>query len=300
MAGLSSLAFTSPWLLLGLLALPVLWILLRAVPPAPVRRRFPGIMLLLGMRDAETQSDRTPWWLLLIRTLAVAAVILGFAGPVLNPVAERGGTGPVLILLDGSWADAADWVRKQDRVEALLAEAARAGRPVAVAALTDPLDEGVQFRAADAWRDRVAGIQPRPWEPRGVPEWLASAEGSFDSWWLSDGLARESRAQVLAALEARGEVTVFEGGRNVTALLPPRFDAGRIELGLRRAVPGAETEERVLAYGPDPAGVERVLAEAVARFAPDETQARVVLAVPPEVRNRITRFQIGGCGRAYG
>ncbi len=33
---LGPIGFTAPWLLLGLIALPVLWLLLRAVPPAPI------------------------------------------------------------------------------------------------------------------------------------------------------------------------------------------------------------------------------------------------------------------------
>jgi hypothetical protein len=69
------LGFTLPWLLLGLAALPILWLILRAVPPAPIRRRFPGVALLLGLRDDEAQTDRTPWWLLLLRMAAVAAAI---------------------------------------------------------------------------------------------------------------------------------------------------------------------------------------------------------------------------------
>ena len=60
----SMIGFTAPWLLLGLLALPLLWILLRAVPPAPIRRSFPGVALLLGLRDETVQADKTPWWLL--------------------------------------------------------------------------------------------------------------------------------------------------------------------------------------------------------------------------------------------
>ena len=71
MWALGPLAFANPWLLLGLPLLPILWILLRTVPPAPVRRLFPGVALLLGLTDDEVQTDRTPWWLLLLRMLAV-------------------------------------------------------------------------------------------------------------------------------------------------------------------------------------------------------------------------------------
>src|SRR5690606_22334043 len=102
---LAGIGFTAPWLLLGLVALPILWLLLRAVPPAPIRRRFPGVALLLGLKDADQQSDKTPWWLLLLRTLAVAAVILGFAGPVMNPDDRLPGTGPMLVVVDGTWGD---------------------------------------------------------------------------------------------------------------------------------------------------------------------------------------------------
>ena len=110
MTVLGGIGFTSPWLLAALLALPILWLILRAVPPAPIRRRFPGVALLLGLKDDETVSDRTPWWLLLLRMLAVAAIILGLAGPVLNPQADQAqGDGPLLIVLDGTWAGATRW-----------------------------------------------------------------------------------------------------------------------------------------------------------------------------------------------
>ena len=132
MLTLGPLGFTAPWLLLGLIVLPILWLLLRAVPPAPIRRRFPGVALLLGLQDEDNEADKTPWWLLLLRMLAVAAVIIGFAGPVLNPQDRVPGDGPLLILADGTWADARDWPRRVDRIEAALAMAARSQSPCSV------------------------------------------------------------------------------------------------------------------------------------------------------------------------
>ena len=53
------LGFTAPWLLLGLAALPILWFLLRATPPAPVRRRFPGVALLAeSQRNVDIGPDK--------------------------------------------------------------------------------------------------------------------------------------------------------------------------------------------------------------------------------------------------
>ena len=131
------IGWTAPWLLVVLAALPILWLILRAIPPAPIRRRFPGVALLLGLTDDEQVTDRTPWWLLLLRMLAVAGMILGLAGPVLNPESERTqGNGPLVIAIDASWAGAAIWPRIRDAIAVELDQAAAQDRPVALVSLT--------------------------------------------------------------------------------------------------------------------------------------------------------------------
>lgn len=296
MLTLGPIAFTAPWLLAGLLALPVLWLLLRVVPPAPIRRRFPGVALLLGLKDDETQSDKTPWWLLLLRTLAVAALIVGFAGPVLNPQKGEPGRGPLLVLIDATWADARDWQPRIDRIGAMLTEAARAGRPVAVVASTDLPAGPVQFQSAEAWSSRLASFTPVPWapEPGALAAWAQAQDGDFDTFWMSDGLARDGRDETLAALERRGGVTVFESPRPVYGLRPAVADGGALSLTVVRARAGSPGEATVVARGPDPSGVERDLATAVATFPSDATEATAVLDLPPELRNRVVRFEIAG------
>ena len=46
---LGPIGFLAPWLLSALAALPVLWLILRAMPPAPKTVRFPGTRLLLAL-----------------------------------------------------------------------------------------------------------------------------------------------------------------------------------------------------------------------------------------------------------
>jgi len=158
---LGPIGFTAPWVLLGLLVLPLLWLLLRAVPPAPVKRRFPGVALLLGLKDEEVEADRTPWWLLLLRMLAVAALVVAFAGPVLNPRVERGGsTDPLLVLMDASWASAPDWSVRMGRVSQALDEAEADGRVVCLLPATALPAEGCAFLAPADWRSRLAGLSP--------------------------------------------------------------------------------------------------------------------------------------------
>jgi hypothetical protein len=288
------IGFVTPWLLLGLIALPLLWLLLRAVPPAPIRRRFPGVALLLGLTDDEAETDKTPWWLLLLRMLAIAAAIVAFAGPVLNPQQRPAGTGPLLILIDATWADARDWPRRVDRAAALIEDAGRAGRTVAVVRLSDR-PQPVEFQAANAWAGRLGALEPQPWAPADLGEWAATMPaGGFDSFWLSDGLDHPGRADLLSALEGRGGVTVFESPRPLLALAPPVFADGVVKLRALRVAPGEAAMVEVSARGLDPGGTERELARLPLDFAAGATAALAELSVPPELRNRLARFELVG------
>jgi hypothetical protein len=220
---LASIGFTAPWILLGLLTLPILWLILRAVPPAPIRRLFPAVTLLLGLRDDESVSDRTPWWLLLLRMLAAAAIIIGLAGPVLNPSRDQAGSGPLLLVLDATWAGASRWSSTLDQIDAQLAEAGRAGRPVSILRLSEP--EPPVFQAAEAWRGRLPGLTPNPWQPtepqlEQVLSVLNEVEGGFDTHWFSDRLDYDGHDQMVSALQARGGVTVYRGPAPAKAVLP--------------------------------------------------------------------------------
>ncbi|MCC5988277.1 MAG: DUF4159 domain-containing protein [Pararhodobacter sp.] len=297
MVGLGAIGFAAPAVLAALIALPVLWWLLRAVPPAPLRRRFPGIALLLGLRERDPESQRTPWWLLALRMTALAALILALAGPVLNPRTDSPGEGPLLVVMDASWASARDWPRRAERVSRALTDARRAGRPVALVRLTDPPSGGaLAFRGAEHWQERLAGLQPRPVAPGAeLPDWLESLPDTFETLWISDGLAREGRSAMLAELQARGPVRVFQTDTPVLALLPARFEGGSVTVPARRAgeaLPAAQAH--VIAIGRDPAGTERELARAPLAFATRADSAEAVFSLQPELRNRITRFQIEG------
>ena len=297
---IGSLAFATPLLLIGLIALPILWWLLRAVPPAPIRRRFPGVALLLGLKDDESETDKTPWWLLALRIAALAAAIIGFAGPVLNPQQDRAGTGPLLVVMDASWASARDWSGRIDRVEALLEEAGRAGRPAAVVQLTDLPAGDLPLQAASAWVARLPAIAPAPFAPdyTAATEWAGGLTGPLETYWIGDGLAREGRRALAGALSDLGPLTVFESGRDVLALGPPGFEGEEIRLPiLRLAGPGTGPSAGpatvdVIAHGLDPAGLPRDLARLSVDL--DAEPPEAAFDLPAELRNRITRFEISG------
>lgn len=298
MTTIAGIGFTAPWLLLGLLALPVLWFLLRAVPPAPKRQLFPAVTLLLGLKDDQSLSDRTPWWLLLLRMAAVAAAILGLAGPVLNPSTEdTAARAPLLVVLDASWAGAADWQQTSAQLAQQLEDAGRAERPVALLRLTAP--EPLQFRAASSWQRQLAGLEPLPWQPgeaqlQAATEALAVAQGAFDTVWFSDGLDYPGRDGLIATLSERGAIEVYEQPAPVLGLRPASYTTDGIEITALRSRAGPAQQITVLAQGRDPGGTARTLATLPLRFGDGAVEASAGLSLPAELRARLTRFEIQG------
>jgi hypothetical protein len=289
------IAFLAPWLLAALAVLPVLWWLLRAVPPSPARRAFPGVRLLLGLRDPERIPDRTPWWLLLLRMVALAAAILAFAAPVLNPQ-RSGAEGPLVVLLDGGWADAPDWTARSSRIAAALDEAGRDGRPVAVLSMAaaPPAEAAPPLRAAQDWAGRLAGLAPRAWAPDRAAwaAWVAGLEDGFETLWLTDGIGHGGEAELAEALLARGPVTLVGPSREAVALTPPRLADGEMVVTAVRVEGAEERPVAVTAVGPDPNGIERALGAAEGAFAAGETEVKLALDLPIELRNRVGRVAL--------
>src|SRR5215203_2880122 len=116
------LGFASPLVLLGLLSLPVLWWILRLIPPRPRRIEFPPTRLLFDIRPKEDTPARTPWWLTLLRLTIAALVIVAAAGPLWNPpVGPVSGASPLALLIDDGWAAAANWQARINTAEDIIA-----------------------------------------------------------------------------------------------------------------------------------------------------------------------------------
>src|SRR5688500_5034347 len=122
-ASLASLSFAFPAALWALLALPVIWWLLRFTPPKPRRVAFPPFRLLLQLISKEEQPDRTPWWLILLRLMLAALIILAIARPMTGSTQlSAKGTGPLLVVVDDGWASARDWQQRIDYLDGLVSD----------------------------------------------------------------------------------------------------------------------------------------------------------------------------------
>ncbi len=163
---IGALGFLSPWMLVALAALPLIWLILRLTPPRPRLVDFPPTRILLGLEDRDRTPARTPWWLTLIRLALVALIIGALAEPILRPdLRLTTGSEPLLVVLDNGWDTAPDFADRIAAAETAMAEAARDGRPVSLVATAEPRAESLAAENADAALRRLAAIVPRPYLP---------------------------------------------------------------------------------------------------------------------------------------
>jgi hypothetical protein len=299
------LSFLAPWALAAVGALPLLWWLLRAMPPSPRRQPFPAFRLLVGLSTAERSVARTPWWLMLLRLLLAATVILAAARPILGVLPARGG-GPLLLVVDNGWAAAKLWPQRRAVLDRLTEEAVRSGRPVVVLP-TAPAADGFPVSAsrllpAGEARALIQALEPHPWptdrQAAGKALETIVPQTPMRVVWVSDGLADEHSQDFLARLKRFGGLEVIRAPEDAMAklLLPPRRDTKDLTARLRRVPSASTATARVRAEDE----VGHTLALETARFAAGEGDKEVILPMPAELRNRVARLEIEGEATAGG
>lgn len=143
MTGIENLYFSSPWLLATILFLPLLWWILKVLPPKPKKHGFGGAYFLEDLTTTEKTSQTTPWWILLIRTLAILCFILAFAAPQEKTTKYQPSDTPLLIIIDNDWASSQQWQMMQNQARLLIEENMDYKQNVAVLTTT-PFDEQVE------------------------------------------------------------------------------------------------------------------------------------------------------------
>ncbi|WGS23803.1 MULTISPECIES: DUF4159 domain-containing protein [unclassified Bradyrhizobium] len=297
MAGLP-LSFAEPLLLLGLVSLPVLWWLLRVMPPRPRRVEFPPTRLLFDITPREETPSRTPWWLTLLRLAAATLVILAAAGPIWNPqTGIAASKSPLVILLDDGWSAASSWDARIKAADELIADAESDRRGVALVPLSEPARD-ITLMPAGTARVALRQLAPKPYSIDRV-DTLATlgrflkATGDCDIAWLSDGVdtgrGTEFAEGLGKVIEGRN-LTIFEGGAPPAhALVAAENAAAKMTVKVLRTDGGiASGTVRALDAKSSPIG------EAHYTFAAQERETEASFDLPVELRNDIARLEIAG------
>jgi len=292
------LSFAEPLLLAGLLSLPLLWWLLRVMPPRPRRIEFPPTRLLFDIAPKEETPSRTPWWLTALRLAAAALVILAAAGPIWNPQTGLAGSkAPLMILLDDGWSAAASWDSRIKAADELIANADSDRRGVAIVALSEPTRD-ITLLPAGAARVALRQLAPKPFAVERVEtlpaiERFLKATGDCEIAWLSDG-ADTGRGPEF--IEGFGKIvgdrtlTLYQGGTPPPlALVAAENAAAKMTVKVLRTDGGIATG---LVRALDAKGSP--IAEARYTFTSQDRETEANFDLPVELRNDITRLEISG------
>jgi hypothetical protein len=289
---IGSLAFLSPWMLLALAALPLIWLILRLTPPRPLRLDFPPTRILMGLQEDQQTPARTPWWLTALRLAIAALIILALAQPVQRPEAEivSGGAGPLLIVLDNGWDAAPDFPERIAAAEAAIADAGQAGRPVGLIATAESRAESILPANAEEAARRLAAIQPQPYPADRATAAArlseAYAPGSAEVLWIASPLDNgDGQAMADALSEIAGEATLLTSDDGLLALRPPENAVDRMRIPVSRL--GNRSGVTVLGF--DAEG--RRIVEGQASFS-GGNEAVVEIALPADLRNSVSRLAI--------
>src|SRR6266478_369750 len=244
------LTFAEPFLLLGLLSLPVLWWLLRVMPPRPRRIEFPPTRLLFDIAPKEETPSRTPWWLTVLRLAAAALVILAAAGPIWNPQTSLAGSkAPLMILLDDGWSAASNWDSRVKAADELIANADADRRGIALVPFSEPTRD-ITMMPAGAARVALRQLVPKPYAVDRVDVLLAlerflKTTGDAEVAWLSDGVDSGRGAEFIEGLGkilADRTLTIFQGGvMSPLALAAAENAAAKMTVKVLRADSGIAT-----------------------------------------------------------
>ena len=289
------LALTAPLALIGLVALPIIWMLIRITPPRPQRVPFPPIRILQALRPQDETPARTPPWLLALRLLLATIAILAMAGPLWNPPSDPGASqSPTLVLVDDGWPAAPTFDKRIAFAVATAEAAGRRGAPVAVAASSDGGRE-IALGDAAATLDRLRAMRPQPYRPDRaalVPalDVFFKAHPDAHTVWIAEGLGSDdARAFATTLASHSSALQVVSDDRPVRALAGARNEADGLDVRVIGTRGTGRTDGTLRAYDIKGLSLGETTFDLAGRA---ETTAR--FALPIELRNDVARVEIEG------
>ncbi len=297
-----ALSFGSPLVLLGLLALPLIWWLLRLTPPKPKQEVFPPTRILSEIAKREETPAQSPWWLTLLSLLMAALVVLALSEPIWNAQENKlTGGGPVLIVLDDGWSSGEDWEKRKSSAKLLLDDAENSGRPVALVFTSDGAKADLTSGLVETVRARLTGAEPKP-----IRTDLSALAGklsknsavSFTTLaWLSGGLSNNGSKKFVDAIKATGvkQMLYFAPNtKDLSVLTKVANTPEALTTRLERVGTSGTLSGEVAAF--DQKG--RSISTSPFSLKEGEKSTVVKFTLPVELRNEVTRIAISDANNA--
>ncbi len=300
------ITFLAPLALFGLLALPIIWFVLKITPPKPILQIFPPLKLLGGLNKEEDTPNATPIWLLIFRLFMGALLAIALAKPILFKPAEDTNR-PLVLVIDNGWAAASNWSAVSSEAEALVKQAVSNNQMVAVLRSVDIRGQNTNgFIPATEALSALRSLQPYAYAPdraalgaqmRGLD--LSKA----DIFWLSDGLDygldTGQAEDFMAMLKSGGTHKLYRPAAEFSPLLAGAVveTANGFRAQWHRTDTTSLRTHNIVAYSAHGAG-GRVLARTDISFAPGTSMVEANFELPAELRGRVSLLKPEGIASA--
>ena len=289
---LGPLTFLSPLALLGLLALPIIWWVLRITPPKPILQAFPPLQLLLDVNKEEETPQSTPPWLLLFRLFLGALIAIALAGPILFK-SDTEASRPLVLVIDNGFASAGNWDALSKEAESYVTRALSENQPVAIFTSVDLAGQNAKgFIPANQALKYIRTIAPTPYAPQRdklTAHIQAVDMPGADLIWLSDGIDYKNISRFTSAIKQSGSQKLLVPSPETSPVLAgeTKETASGFRSTWHRLDTNAQRSLTIAAYGQN----GRVIARAPALFSIGDKFAEAKFDLPAQLRNQISRLK---------
>ena len=283
-----ALTFLAPLTFLGLLALPVVWWILKISPPRPRSQTFPPLQILRDVETEEQTPAATPLWLLLFRLLLVALAVFALAQPFLK-ASETQTKRPLTLIIDQSVTAAPLWDKITSEAEAKIKEARRDNLTVR---LVPTAEDTTDFIPANEALKIMKSLTPVPYMVSADDVALQLNRVSLDDTdiaVLSSGLTDQNDIINNTLQGTNTDIFIPD----VQAVLMPG-DVRETSNGFETDWYRPSTNGRSAAQIEAISGDNSILAVEPLTFAPGSTLATASIALPPQLRAKITKLRVQG------
>ncbi len=297
--------------------MPLVWLVLRLTPPSIRHVEFPAVRLLFGLDPTQRTTAHTPPWLIILRVAILLLALLGLADPILN-LRKTDNNGPVIVVIDNGWAAATQWEKRIAIARDILESADRRNQPATLITTAPASADAAtppQMLPAREILTQLSRIAPRPWptDRAAAAKQLSALQGADGAaaTWISDGVESIGTEELRATLQRFKPVTTVEAdAANAPVVLSPperAFGPGDNKDAPRGATDSVKIAVSRPATSASPAASynvravdkdSQVVARASVDIAAGEARGNAVMALPAELANRITRFDVDGSATA--
>ncbi|WP_120495308.1 DUF4159 domain-containing protein [Kiloniella sp. EL199] len=296
------IGFLNPWLLLGLITLPVVWLILRITPPSPKKITFPALRLLFGLQGASSKPEKTSWWLILLRIMILLILILALAEPIYAPVKRTDTTYNTLVLLDNDWASAGSWTKQLATLQSVLEQNKGSSRQIAFLSTAKNATGHYDFSGFKKPESLLGDTEQLP----SIQSWKSNPQDALHSvekeleryhplkiLWLSNGLVSSplsNDASDLFDTFATSEIYLPSNDELPLWITGVKPESNGLRVSIARGFTGPENQERIAALSEQ----NEVLASEKIVFDQEEKSVSTTLTMPNELYNKVQKVIVVG------